>query len=65
MLGAPGVENGVTDDEVDDDPEPATFTARIWTSYVVPFWRFVIEIGLEVVAAETHADQAESMTRYS
>ena len=32
MLGAPGVENGVTDDVADEDPAPAAFTARICTS---------------------------------
>ena len=65
IVGDPGDENGVTELEEEPFPAPAMFTARICTSYAVPFTRFATTSGLVVVPAEIHADHDPAFTRYS
>ena len=56
--GAPGVVNGVTDDELDAEPAPTSFTARNRTEYRRPFDKPSISIGLSTEAGErsTHVE---------
>jgi hypothetical protein len=65
ILGAPGVENGVTELDVDEAPVPAAFSALIWRLYVVPLARLEIVSGLDDTRADTHEDHEPSLTRYS
>ena len=63
IVGAPGAPNGVTELDEEPLPAPAILTARICTSYAVPFTKFATTSGLVMVPAEIHDEPA--FTLYS
>ena len=65
IVGAPGAPNGVTELDEEPLPAPAMLTARICTSYAVPFTKFATVSGLVVAPPEIHPDHEPALTLYS
>ena len=65
IVGAPGDEKGVTESDAEPLPAPAALTARICTSYEMPFTKLAMTSGLLVAPAEIQPVHEPAFTRYS